>query len=47
MKLNKIISLALTVIMSSTLLVGCGQSKKSSEVLNIYNVYLSKNFLDS
>ena len=38
MKLNKIISLALTVVMSSTLLVGCGQSKKSAQVLNIYNV---------
>ncbi len=38
MKLNKIISLALAVMMSSALLVGCGQSKKSSEVLNIYNV---------
>ena len=25
-------------MMSSTLLVGCGQSKKSAEVLNIYNV---------
>ena len=30
MKLKKIISLALTVVMSSTLLVGCGKSKKSS-----------------
>ena len=38
MKLKKIISLALTVVMSSTLLVGCGQSKKSAQVLNIYNV---------
>lgn len=38
MKLKKIISLALTLMMSSTLLVGCGQSKKSAEVLNIYNV---------
>ena len=38
MKLNKIISLALTVVMSSTLLVGCGKSKKSAQVLNIYNV---------
>ena len=38
MKLKKLISLALTVAMSSTLLVGCGQSKKSAEVLNIYNV---------
>ena len=38
MKLKKIISLALTVIMSSTLLVGCGKSKKSAQVLNIYNV---------
>lgn len=38
MKLKKIISIALTVVMSSTLLVGCGQSKKSAEVLNIYNV---------
>ncbi|WP_455537830.1 ABC transporter substrate-binding protein [Terrisporobacter sp.] len=38
MKLKKIISLALTFMMSSSLLVGCGQSKKSSEVLNIYNV---------
>ena len=38
MKLKKIISLALAVAMSSTLLVGCGQSKKSAQVLNIYNV---------
>ena len=38
MKLKKIISLTLTVVMSSTLLVGCGQSKKSAQVLNIYNV---------
>ena len=38
MKLKKIISLALTVVMSSTLLVGCGKSKKSAQVLNIYNV---------
>lgn len=38
LKLKKIISIALTAIMSSTLLVGCGQSKKSSQVLNIYNV---------
>ncbi|MEG0856205.1 MAG: spermidine/putrescine ABC transporter substrate-binding protein [Terrisporobacter sp.] len=38
MKLNKIIALALTVMMTSALLVGCGQSKKSSEALNIYNV---------
>ena len=38
MKLKKLISLGLTVVMSSTLLVGCGQSKKSAEVLNIYNV---------
>ena len=38
MKLKKLLSLALTVVISSTLLVGCGQSKKSSQVLNIYNV---------
>lgn len=38
MKLKKIISIALTVVMSSALLVGCGQSKKSAEVLNVYNV---------
>lgn len=38
MKLKKIIPIALIVAMSSSLLVGCGQSKKSAEVLNIYNV---------
>ena len=38
MKFNKILVLALTVVMSSTLLTGCGKAKKSSEVLNVYNV---------
>lgn len=38
MKLNKIVALALTAVMSSTLLVGCGKTKKSSQVLNVYNV---------
>ena len=38
MKLKKLVALALTAIMSSALLVGCGKTKKSSEVLNVYNV---------
>lgn len=38
MKFKKIMSLAVACIISSTLLVGCGGAKKSSEVLNIYNV---------
>lgn len=38
MKLKKLISLGTVCVLASTLLVGCGGSKKSSEVLNIYNV---------
>lgn len=38
MKLKKIVSFGSVLILASSLLVGCGNSKKSSEVLNIYNV---------
>lgn len=38
MKLKKLVSLGTVCLLASTLLVGCGGSKKSSEVLNIYNV---------
>lgn len=38
MKLKKLIALACTFVMTASILAGCGGSKKSSEVLNIYNV---------
>lgn len=38
MKFKKLSALALTFVLSASMLVGCGGSKKSSEVLNIYNV---------
>ncbi|MGL5692626.1 MAG: ABC transporter substrate-binding protein [Peptostreptococcaceae bacterium] len=38
MKSKKIICLATIFALTSTLLVGCGKSKPSNEVLNIYNV---------
>lgn len=37
MRLKKLATLALTFVMASSMLVGCGKSK-SNEVLNIYNV---------
>lgn len=48
MKFKKIIALTLTVMMSSTLLVGCGKTKQSSKVLNIYNVgdYIETELID-
>ena len=38
MKLKKLIALTCTFVMAASLLTGCGSSKKSSEVLNVYNV---------
>ena len=38
MKLKKLIAVTCTFVMAASLLTGCGGSKKSSEVLNIYNV---------
>lgn len=38
MKLKKLIALTCTFVMGASLLTGCGGSKKSSEVLNVYNV---------
>ena len=38
MKLKKLIALACTFVMTASMLAGCGGSKKSNEVLNIYNV---------
>lgn len=38
MKFKKLVSLGTVFLLSSTMLVGCGGSKASNEVLNIYNV---------
>ena len=38
MKLKKLIALACTFVMTASMLAGCEGSKKSNEVLNIYNV---------
>ncbi len=38
MKFKKLVSLGTVFVLSASLLVGCGSSKKSSEVLNVYNV---------
>ena len=47
MKSKKFISLATIFTLASTLLVGCGTSKPSNEVLNIYNVgdYLDESLI--
>lgn len=48
MKFKKIFSLTTAVAMSTILLTGCGASKSSSEVLNIYNVgdYIDESLID-
>lgn len=38
MKFKKLVSLGTVFMLASTLLVGCGGSKASNEVLNVYNV---------
>lgn len=38
MKFKKLVSLSTVFLLSSTMLVGCGGSKSSKEVLNVYNV---------
>lgn len=47
MKLKKIIALICTFAMTASMLTGCGSSKKSSQVLNIYNVgdYIDQDLL--
>ena len=35
---KKLISLLTIVVLSSTMMVGCGNKKDSTQVLNIYNV---------
>ncbi|MEF9990664.1 MAG: spermidine/putrescine ABC transporter substrate-binding protein [Romboutsia sp.] len=38
MKLKKLLSLGMILVLTSSLLVGCRESKSSSSVLNVYNV---------
>ncbi len=38
MKFTKLVSVGTMFVLSATMLVGCGGSKKSEEVLNVYNV---------
>lgn len=48
MKLKKIVSFATILTLSASMLVGCGGSKASNEVLNIYNVgdYIDEDLID-
>lgn len=48
MKLKKIFSLSLVLFLTASSLTGCGSSKNSKEVLNIYNVgdYIDESLLD-
>lgn len=47
MKIKKLLSLSMVLIMSSSLLVGCNESKSSKDVLNVYNVgdYIDEDLL--
>ena len=48
MKFKKIVALSTAIVISASLLVGCGAKKSASEVLNIYNVgdYIDESLLD-
>ncbi len=48
MKLKRLVSLGTICALSASLLVGCGSSKKSEEVLNVYNVgdYIDESLID-
>lgn len=48
MKLKKLLSLSMVLLLTASTLVGCSSGKKSEEVLNIYNVgdYIDESLLD-